>query len=143
MEVVKKWLPVGVGGFSAVLSWFFGEWNGLFSLLCVCMIIDYVSGLLVALVFQNSPKTKQGGLSSNTAIQGLFRKTYMLILVGVANLLDVTLGVGFIRTGLIACFASGELLSIIENAGLMGIKIPGVLEKALEILKEMGESNNE
>lgn len=127
----------------SALSYFFGGVDTMFIVLCVFLGIDYISGVIVALVFKKSTKTESGKLNSRVSFVGLLKKFFVLCLVGVANLLDLALETNFIRGGVIVAFISNETISIIENAGLMGIPIPIVLRKAIEILNEREENVHE
>lgn len=126
----------------SVMSHFVGGVDTMLIILCTLFAIDYISGVLVALVFKKSTKTATGKLNSSVSFKGLLKKIFMICLVGVANLLDIALGTNFIRGGVIVAFISNETISLIENAGLMGIPIPKVLQKAIEILNEREEENN-
>ena len=124
-----------VGGFIASL---FGGW-ALVSLM-IFMGIDYVTGLIVAGVFHNSEKTENGSLESRAGWKGLCRKGVTLLVVLVACRLDLVMGSNFIRDAVVIAFIANETISIIENAGLMGIPIPAAIMKAIEILKNKAES---
>lgn len=124
----------------SALSYFIGGADMLFVVLCVFLAVDYLSGLIVAIVFKNSVKTETGKVSSAVSFKGLCKKIFVIVLVGVANLLDLALGTNFIRGGVVVAFISNETISIIENAGLMGIPIPEVLRKAIDILQEREET---
>ena len=100
---------------------------------------DYVTGLIVAGVFHTSPKTSGGGLDSRVGWKGLARKFVTLLIVVVANLADLMLELGYIRDAVIAGFCANECISILENAGLMGIRIPKALSAALEELSQEAE----
>ena len=100
---------------------------------------DYVTGLIVAGVFHSSPKTSGGGLDSRVGWKGLARKFVTLLIVVVANLADLMLELAYIRDAVIAGFCANECISILENAGLMGIRIPKALGAALEKLSQEGE----
>lgn len=120
------------GGFDAALvtlMWFMG--------------IDYVTGLIVAGVFHNSEKTKDGTLESRAGWKGLCRKGVTLLVVLVACRLDLVMGSNFIRDAVIIAFIANETISIIENAGLMGVPIPAVIVKAIEVLKNKAESDGD
>lgn len=131
---------LGVIG-SAVVH-YFGGIDTVLIVLCVFMALDYISGIVVATVFKKSPKTESGKVKSSASLKGLFKKLFMLLLVGVAHLLDIVLGINFIRSGLVIAFVANETISIIENAGLMGIPIPKVLRDAIEILNEQEDKEN-
>lgn len=107
--------------------------------LAVFMVIDYISGLAVALVFQNSPKSSTGGLNSAVGFKGICKKLFMVCMVGVANVLDTVLGTDFVRTGFVFSLITNEAISIVENAGYMGIEMPPAITKAIDILKQKEE----
>lgn len=115
----------------------FGGWDAALETLVWFMGIDYVTGLLVAGLFKRSPKTPGGGLESRAGWKGLVRKGVTLLVVLVASRLDLLIGdKSFIRDAAIIAFVVNETVSIIENVGLMGVRVPKVLVKAIEVLKE-------
>lgn len=129
-----------VGGFIAS---FFGGWStGLVTLL-IFMSIDYLSGLIVAGVFHNSPKTGTGTLESRAGWKGLCRKCMTLLFVLIAYRLDLELSTNYIKDAVIIGFMANELISIVENAGLMGIPLPSVITKAIDVLTKKAESDNQ
>ena len=125
-----------VGLVAGMLSWLVGGLDTPILALMICMGVDYLTGLIVAGVFHSSPKTKGGGLDSRVGWKGLARKFVMVLIVVVANLADVLLELHYIRDAVIAAFCANECISILENGGLMGIRIPRVLTEALEKLGE-------
>lgn len=127
----------------SAVSYFLGGVDVMFVVLCVFLVIDYVSGIIVASVFNNSAKTESGKLSSAISFKGLCKKFFVIILVGVAHMLDIVLGTNFIRGGVVIAYISNETISIIENAGLMGIPIPKPLKKAIDILQDRGDKGYE
>lgn len=130
---------IGIVG-SAIAS-IFGGWDtGLVSLL-IFMALDYVSGLVVAGVFHKSNKTDTGSLESKAGWKGLCRKCMTLVFVLVAYRLDLVIGSNYnIRDAVIIAFMANELISLVENAGLMGIPLPAVITKAIDILQKKSES---
>ena len=102
--------------------------------------IDYVTGLLVAGVFHNSGKTENGALESRAGWKGLCRKCITLLMVLVATRLDLVTGTNFIRDAVVIAFIANETISIVENAGLMGINIPPAITSAIEVLKKKSDS---
>ncbi len=126
-----------IGGFIASL---FGGWDAGLITLVIFMAIDYVSGLLVAGVFHNSKKTDTGTLESIAGWKGLCRKGMTLLFVLIAYRLDLALGVEYIRDAVIIGFMANELISIVENAGLMGLPLPAVIAKAIDVLTKKSES---
>lgn len=124
------------GGF---LSWLFGGWSTPLAVLLTCLALDYVTGLIVAGIFHKSPKTENGRLESRAGWKGLLRKVATLFMVALAHLADELLGTAFIRDGAVIAFCANEMLSILENFGLMGLPVYKPLREAVEILKKKGE----
>ncbi len=129
------------GILGSALSWLFGGWDAALQALAVCMAADYLSGLCVAGIFRHSQKTKSGGLSSRVGFEGLVRKGMMLLIVLIAHRLDIMMGMLYLRDGVCAAFIANELLSIIENAGMMGIPIPKIIRNAIDVLKQKGDQS--
>ena len=117
----------------------YGGWDAALQTLIICMAVDYITGLIVAGVFHASPKTKTGTLESRAGWKGLCRKGMSLLIVLVACRLDAVMGSSFVRDAVVIGFIANETLSIIENAGLMGVPIPKVLARAVDILKQRSE----
>lgn len=117
----------------------FGGWDAALITLIIFMGIDYVTGLIVAGVFKASEKTQSGALESSAGWKGLCRKGVTLLVVLVACRLDLVMGSSFIRDAVVIAFIANETISIVENAGLMGVPIPGVVKKAIEVLKSKAE----
>ena len=99
------------------------------------MLIDFISGLIVAGIFHKSKKSESGALESRAGWKGLIKKGMTLLIVVVANRLDIQLGTTYIRDAVCIAFICNEVISIIENAGLMGLPIPAVITNAIELLK--------
>jgi toxin secretion/phage lysis holin len=126
-----------LGGAAAALL---GGWDGVLAALLVLMAVDYITGLLVAGVFHRSGKTASGTLSSDAGFRGLCKKGVMLLLVLVGARMDGLLNLHVIRSGVAMAFVANELISILENAALMGVPVPEVLRKALDLVQtENGE----
>ena len=113
-----------------------GGWDQSLITLVIFMAVDYITGLIVAGIFHRSGKTESGALSSNVGFKGLIKKGVMLLVVLVAARLDLLLGVAFVRDAVIIAFILNELISIVENAGLMGVPIPPVIKKAIDMLQD-------
>ncbi|KIR03469.1 hypothetical protein P261_02284 [Lachnospiraceae bacterium TWA4] len=128
------------GIFGSAVSMLFGGWDVSLGALLGFMIADYITGLIVAGVFKKSPKTANGALESNAGMKGLLKKCVILVFVYVAHELDLVLQVNYIKTAVVIGFMTNELISLIENAGLMGIPLPKVFNKAIEVLTEKGEN---
>lgn len=117
----------------------FGGWSEDMVTLLIFMGIDFAMGLVLAGVFKKSKKSESGALESNAGFKGLCKKCVILFFVLIAYRLDVTLGTAYIKTACIIGFIINELISIAENAGLMGINYPDVIKKAIGILKDRQE----
>lgn len=129
------------GLIGSVISSLFGGWDTGMITLLIFMAIDYTTGLVVAGVFKNSSKTESGGLESKAGWKGLCRKCVTLLFVIIAYRLDLLIDTNYIRDAVIIAFCANELISITENAGLMGIPLPATITNAIEILKGKGEKN--
>lgn len=137
---MKQFICTFIGMLGSAIASIFGGWDtGLVSLL-IFMALDYVSGLVVAGVFHKSNKTDTGSLESKAGWKGLCRKCMTLVFVLVAYRLDLVIGTNYIRDAVIIAFIANELISLVENAGLMGIPLPAVLTKAIDILQKKSES---
>lgn len=124
------------GSIGSLLSFLLGGFDSVMIALLIFMVIDFLSGLILAIVFKKSKKTESGRLSSQAGILGLTKKIFILFLVAVSTQLDIILGTTFIRDGTVIGFISMEGISIIENASLAGLPIPKVIKNALEIISK-------
>ena len=127
------------GAIGGVIASLFGGWDAGLATLVMFMAIDYVSGLVVAGVFHNSKKTTSGALESKAGWKGLCRKGMSLLFVLIAYRLDLAIGSNYIRDAVIIGFIVNETISIVENAGLMGVPLPKVINKAIDILTSKSE----
>lgn len=132
----RSMLCTAVGFVGGCIASLFGGWSAALSGLVLFMVIDFAMGLTVAGVFQRSKKTDGGALESRAGWKGLCRKVYTLALVLVAHWLDVITGTNYIQDAVCIGFIVNEAISIIENAGLMGIHIPPAMAKAIEVLTD-------
>lgn len=131
----------GIGAVGVLITKHLGGWDASLGALCFFMVADYITGLIVAGIFQKSTKTKTGALESRAGFKGLCRKCVTLVLVMVAYKLDILLGMDVIRNGVIIAFICNELISLIENVGLMGVPVPSKLINAIDILKKESEGD--
>lgn len=138
-NISKTGIMAGIGASGAVIASWFGGWDAALSTLVIFMGIDLLMGWIVAGVFKKSGKSKDGTLNSRAGWAGLCRKGITLAIVFVACRLDMMIGSNFIRDATVIAFVVNETLSIIENAGLMGVPIPAVITNAIEILKKKSE----
>lgn len=131
---MKTGICTGVGVVGGYIATLFGGWDAGLITLIIFMAIDYISGLTVAGIFHNSKKTASGTLESRAGFKGLCRKVMTLLFVLIAYRLDIVIGSNYIRDAVIIGFIANETISIIENAGLMGVPLPEVITKAVDVL---------
>jgi toxin secretion/phage lysis holin len=140
---MKEYITSALALVGGGLSWAIGGFDAVVVCLIGAMAIDYITGLIVAGVFHNSPKTEGGRLDSRVGWKGLARKFVTILIVVVANLADVVMGTEGIRTAVCIGFFANECLSLVENAGHMGLRIPAKLKDAVEELFSIGEGGGE
>ncbi len=139
---MKDGLCTTIGIVGSAIASLFGGWDAAMATLIVFMAIDYITGLLVAGVFHKSKKSEGGALESNTGWKGLCKKGVSLLIVLVACRLDIIIGSNFIRDAVVIAFIANETISIVENAGLMGVGIPEPILSAIDVLKNKSDSAN-
>jgi toxin secretion/phage lysis holin len=132
-----------VGVIAAFFTSVFGGWTAGMTTLLIFMATDYISGIIVAGVFNKSKKSENGALESRAGFKGLCRKGMILIFVMIAYRLDLMINTNYIRDAVVIAFCTNELISIIENAGLMGIPLPAVIVKAVDVLKRKADFSEE
>lgn len=128
-----------LGGF---LGWFLGGADGFLFALIAFVVIDYLTGVMCAIANKN--------LSSEVGFKGICRKVLIFILVGVGNIVDVHVlqNGSVLRTAVIFFYLSNEGISLLENAGRLGLPIPQKLKDILAQLhdkggNDKGENDNE
>ncbi|WP_124065742.1 phage holin family protein [Clostridium sp. E02] len=136
---MKNILCTTAGVVGSVIASLFGGWDTGIGTLVLFMAIDFISGLAVAGVFKKSKKTNSGALASGAGWRGLCKKCMTLLFVLIAYRLDLIIGTDYIRNAVIIGFIANELISIVENAGLMGLPLPAILSKAIDILTKKAE----
>ncbi len=131
---VIQMIFTGIGGW---LGYFLGGFDGLLYTLIVFMVVDYVTGVMCAVYDKK--------LSSAVGFKGICRKVLILMLVGIANLLDLTvIGTGAVlRTAVIFFYLSNEGVSLMENATHLGLPVPEKLKEILAQLHDRAESEEE
>lgn len=135
---MKNTIMAAVGVLGSIVASFFGGWTSAMTTLLIFMCVDYATGLICAGVFHKSQKTENGALESRASFKGLCRKGVTLMIVLVCHRLDLIYGGCYIRDGACIAFIFNESISIVENAGLMGLRIPKVVINAIEVLKKKG-----
>ena len=134
-KIVKGLAAAGGAG----LGWV-GGWNVMLTVLAVAMVVDYLTGLIVA-ACGKSQKTEGGGLSSKVGFVGLAKKGFILLIVLLATALDKAIGnqTMVFQMASAGYYIANEGLSVVENAALLGVPFPGGLKKALDELKQSGD----
>lgn len=117
-----------------------GGWDAAMQVLVALMALDYLTGILVAAVWQRSNKSSTGALDSKAGFKGLCKKGMILLLVWLGVLLDNAFGTTYVRMAVILFFIGNEGISFLENLGLMGVPFPEFLKKALEALRDQGDA---
>ena len=135
---MKETICTVVGIVGSFIAGLFGGWDASMVTLLLFMGVDYITGIAVA-DCGRSPKSDTGRLSSKIGWRGLAKKCVSLLLVLVAVRPDITLGTSYIRDAVCIAFTVNELISITENAGLLGVPLPGILTKAIELLQNKGK----
>lgn len=136
---VRNTVFIMLGIVGSVIAHYLGGWDTALQTLLLFIGVDIVTGYLVGGVFHKSEKTEGGRLESRAGFKGLCRKGVILLIVLVAAQLDALMQTDIVRNAVIIAFIANELLSIIENAGLMGVKIPTALQNAIEVLQKNGD----
>ena len=136
---MKQTICTIIGAVGSAIAAAFGGWDSGLVTLLIFMALDYISGLIVAGVFKNSTKTASGTLESRAGWKGLCRKCMTLLFVLVAYRLDLIIGTNYIRDAVIIAFIANELISLTENAGLMGVPLPAIIMKVIDVLQKKSE----
>ncbi|MEF9961152.1 MAG: phage holin family protein [Erysipelotrichaceae bacterium] len=128
-----QFIFAGIGGW---LGWFLGGCDGLLYALLAFVAVDYITGVMCAIAEKN--------LSSEVGFKGICRKMLIFLLIGIANILDVqVIGTGSVlRTAVIFFYISNEGISLLENAGHLGLPIPVKLKAVLQQLHDRSEKED-
>jgi len=137
---MKNVFMVVVGTLGGILSHFFGAWDKLIEAMIVFMVIDIITGVIVAM-FKNSDKSHDGKLWSVAMWRGMAKKGMALLFVIIGCQFDYVLETDYVRTAVIWCILASESLSIFENFALMGIPIPQVLKNMLSVIGDKAATN--
>jgi len=132
MKEIWNWVQLAFAAVGGFLGWFLGGYDGFIYALVAFVVIDYLTGVLCAIIDKK--------LSSEIGAKGIFKKVLIFVMVGVAHILDTQIlgsageNGGVLRTAVIFFYLSNEGISILENAGHIGLPIP---EKLKEVLKQL------
>ena len=130
IDLIWTKIQIAITAIGGWLGYFLGGIDGMLIALLVLMTLDYITGVMCAIVDKR--------LSSAVGFKGIMKKCVVLMLVGVANIIDVhVVGAGSALRGAVICFyMSNEGLSLLENAAYIGLPIPDKLREILEQLHD-------
>ena len=128
MDNIITWIKLVFGAIAGLLSYLFGGLDMLFTALLVCIVIDYLTGVLAALYEKR--------LNSETGFRGILKKVVILLIVVLAHMIENAAGVSGIRDIVIGFYIANEGISVLENAGRMNVPVCKNFTKYLEQLKD-------
>lgn len=133
MDRVLEGLKYAVAGAGGILTYIWGPWDALIIALVIFVTLDYITGIAKAAV--------HGELSSKVGFHGLLKKVAIFVLVAIGTVMDSVIPAAnhAIRSAVIMFYIANEGLSILENAGQLGLPLPKVLKRALEKMKDESE----
>ena len=137
IDIIWAKIQVAITAIGGWIGWFLGGVDGMLIALIVLMALDYISGVMCAI--------EDKKLSSAVGFKGIAKKVLILMLVGVANILDTNVvGGGAVLRGAVICFyLSNEGLSLLENAAYLGLPIPDKLREILAQLHNRSEKEKD
>lgn len=135
MTEIWKYIQALLAMIGGTLGYFLGGFDGLFAVLAMMIVVDYITGVMVAI--------KEKRVSSKIGFTGICRKILILLFVGIANMLDMYIvGSGsMLRTATIFFYVSNEGISILENATNLGLPVPRKIKEILEQLHDRSEKD--
>ena len=137
MKEIWTWIQAAFAAIGGFLGWFLGGMDGLLYALIAFVVVDYITGIMCAVIDKK--------LSSAVGFKGICRKVLIFALVGIAHILDINvIGTGSVlRTAIIFFYISNEGVSLLENAGHLGLPIPTKLKDVLAQLHDRSEKGDE
>ena len=134
MDNIITWIKLVCGAVAGLISFIFGGLDMLFSALLVCIVVDYLTGVLAALYEKR--------LNSEVGFRGIIKKVVILLIVVLAHMIENAAGISGIRDIVIGFYIANEGISILENAGRMNVPVCDKLAKYLEQVKSEDESSD-
>ena len=137
IDIVWAKLQMAITAIGGWLGYFLGGMDGLLTALIIFMTLDYVTGLMCAIVDKK--------LSSSVGFRGIFKKMLIVLLVGVAHVVDMHIvGAGnALRSAVVCFYLSNEGVSLLENAAHLGLPIPEKLKTVLQQLHNRDENTED
>lgn len=133
MKIINS-IKVGLTACITWIGWLVGGYDTMMIVLLLFMIIDYLSGIMCAIVRKE--------VSSEIGAKGIFKKIMIILLVGITNLLGIAINIEGLRYIVISFYLANEGISIIENAAILGLPVPQKVKDVLEQLKTNSENDN-
>ena len=139
MKEIWNWIHLSITAFGGWLGWFFGGLDGLLLALVIIVVIDYISGVMCAIVFKK--------LSSEVGFRGIFKKVIIFSLVAIGHIIDLHVigdhggGQEAVRTAIICFYIVNELVSLLENSARLGLPVPDKLKGVLAQLHNREPAN--
>jgi toxin secretion/phage lysis holin len=128
MKEIWNWVQAALTAFGGFLGWFLGGFDGFLYALVALMVADYITGVMCAIVDKK--------LSSEIGFRGIFKKVLIFVLVGIGHMIDTNL-IGMTEKE-VFFYCSNEGISMLENAGRLGLPIPEQLKDILVQLHNKG-----
>ena len=133
---MRYYIDLIIGIIGSFISYLFGGWNTMIQTLLLFMVLDYLTGVIVAGVFHKSSQSASGALSSKAGFKGLAKKIVILIIICLTYRIDIMLNLNnTLYSIVVIAYITNESISILENAMAMGIPVPKKLEEAIENMK--------
>ncbi len=121
-----------IASIASCVTYLFGGWSALIQILAAFVAIDYITGVRAAGV--------RGRLDSSIGTRGIAKKVFIFVIVACGNLVDGAMGTAsIVRDAAIYFYIANELVSILENAGEIGLPVPDILKNSIDRLKGKGE----
>ncbi|WP_069648995.1 phage holin family protein [Caloranaerobacter ferrireducens] len=129
MKNIINTMQIGFTAVGGYLGWFLGGLDGFLYALILFVVIDYITGLMVAILEKK--------ISSEVGFKGIFKKVLIFTMVAIGHSIDsyIIQNGSAVRTAVIFFYLSNEGISIIENASKMGLPIPEKLKVIFDELK--------
>lgn len=130
MKNVPGYMQVIVTAIGAYLGWFLGGLDGLLYALVAFVVMDYITGVMVAILEKK--------ISSSIGSKGIFKKVLIFTFVGIGNIIDVNIlqNGSAVRTAVLFFYLSNEGMSIVENAAKIGLPVPEHIKRIFVELKK-------
>lgn len=138
----KNWFSAVFGICAGYIIDLFGGWSASLTTLIIFMVIDYITGIIQA-ILGKSLKSENGKLNSKVGFKGISKKVLMLLMVVVGRRIDITFNITYVREMIILSYIMNEFISIIENLSTLGIEKLPIFDKIVLLIKSEVNKNNE